>query len=243
MSCIGRITVVTVVKNGASHLEETILSVIEKQATAEIDYIIIDGGSTDGTLDIIKKYADQTSYWVSEQDSGIYEAMNKGWTVAAENSFILFLGAGDRIITLPDNMSCYCQNDVVYGAVRMGEKAVFKARADFHLKIYNSLHHQALLINKALHPAPPFNCRYPVYADFDFNQRLKKCGANFIHSPDFVSYAHPGGVSDQKCFAESLSVIVANYGFMWAAVALSGYYAMKIFPVLERFRPLKRLKA
>jgi len=234
-----RISIVTVVKNGASHLEETILSVIEKKATAKIDFLIIDGGSTDATIEIIRKYAEHMFYWVSEPDTGIYDAMNKGWAAAADDSFILFLGAGDRIISLPDTLSCNCQNDVVYGNVQMGDKTVFKARADFHLKLYNSLHHQALLVNKALHPDPPFDCRYRIYADFDFNQRLKKSGGNFVYSPDLVGYARPGGVSDRHNFAESLRIILTNYGFMWAALALSGYYAMKIFPYLKRLRPYR----
>lgn len=233
------ITVITVVKNSACYLEETILSVIENMATSKIDYIIIDGGSTDGTTDVIRKYADHLSYWVSEPDSGIYDAMNKGWAVAADNSFILFLGAGDRIDSLPDNMSCYGQDDVVFGSVRMGEKIVFKARADFLLKLYNSLHHQALLVNKAFHPASPFNCLYRLYADFDFNQRLMKSGAHFVYSPDFIGYARPGGVSDRGCFMESLKVISENYGFLWAAVAISGYCTMKIFPFLKRLRPFQ----
>jgi len=239
MSGKGRISIVTVVKNGACHLEETILSVIEQKATTAIDYLVIDGGSTDGTTDIIRKYADQISYWVSEQDNGIYDAMNKGWAAATDNSFILFLGAGDRIISLPDSMSSYGKKDVIYGSVRMGKKILFKPRADFHLKLYNSLHHQALLVNKAFHPAAPFNCSYPLFADFDFNQRLMKNGAHFVYAPDFMAYARPGGVSDRHCFYESLGVISKNFGFLWSVLALSGYYAMRFFPFLKRLRPIQ----
>jgi glycosyltransferase involved in cell wall biosynthesis len=240
MNSTGKISVITVVRNGSCCLEETILSVIEKKVTADIDYLVIDGGSTDGTTDIIKKYAEQISYWVSEPDNGIYDAMNKGWKAAADNSFILFIGAGDRIISLPE-MIRYHQNDVVYGPVIMGEKTVFKPRADFHLNLYNSLHHQALLVNKALHSAPPFNCSYRVYADFDFNQRLKKSGANFILSSDFIGYASPGGVSDRHCFAELLAIVTANFGLLWASIALSGYYAMRIFPFSKRLRPFRTI--
>jgi len=156
-----RISIITVVKNGAGHLEETILSVIEKKAKIGIDYIIIDGGSTDGTTELIEKYADQISFWVSEQDKGIYDAMNKGWAAAADDSFILFLGAGDRIVSLPADMASFLINDVVYGSVRMGENTFFKARSDFHLNMYNSLHHQALLVNKSLHPPPPLQLSLP----------------------------------------------------------------------------------
>ena len=234
-----RISVVTVVLNDARHLEETIQSVIEKKRTVNIDYLIIDGGSTDGTVDIIRSYADQISYWVSEQDSGIYDAMNKGWAAAADDSFILFLGAGDRLISLPDNMGQYNYDDVVYGNVLMGSKIAFTARTGFHLKLYNSLHHQALLVNKACHPAPPFNTSYKLYADFDFNQRLMKSGARFIYSPQFVAYAHPGGLSDKQSFSESLRIIRNNYGVFWALLALGGRTAMKIFPLLKRLRPFR----
>lgn len=236
----GKISVVTVVKDDVSFIEETILSVIDKMATADIDYIVIDGGSTDGTTDIIRKYSDYFSYWISEPDSGIYDAMNKGWNAAADNSFILFVGAGDRIISLPE-MVRYHQNDVVFGQVRMGENTVFTPRADFHLNMYNSLHHQALLVNKALHSAPPFICRFRVYADFDFNQRLKKSGANFLLSSDFIGYARPGGISDQSRFTESLRIIFINCGFLWSGLAILGYCAMKLFPFLKQMRPAQKM--
>jgi glycosyltransferase involved in cell wall biosynthesis len=107
ISTVARISIITVVLNDASQLEATIQCVIEKKTTVDLDYLIIDGGSTDGTIDIIKRYDKQLYYWTSERDSGIYSAMNKGWMSAANDNFILFLGAGDRLISLPDNMDCY----------------------------------------------------------------------------------------------------------------------------------------
>ena len=71
------ISVVTVSYNAVSTIEQTILSVIN-QTYPNIEYVIIDGESTDGTVDVIKKYADRITYWVSEPDKGIYDAMNKG---------------------------------------------------------------------------------------------------------------------------------------------------------------------
>lgn len=75
------VTIITVVYNGERHLEQTILSVLN-QTYKNIEYILIDGGSNDGTLDIIKKYTHAIDYWISEQDSGIYDAMNKGISLA-----------------------------------------------------------------------------------------------------------------------------------------------------------------
>jgi glycosyltransferase involved in cell wall biosynthesis len=87
------ITVITVVYNGAKYLEQTIQSVIN-QTYPNVEYIIIDGGSTDGTLDIIRKYEDYIDYWVSEPDKGIYDAMNKGIRCSL-GQWIGFLGSDD----------------------------------------------------------------------------------------------------------------------------------------------------
>lgn len=90
------ITVITAVFNNVSTLEQTILSVIE-QSYDNIEYIIIDGGSKDGSLDIIQKYEHVIDYWVSEPDSGIYDAWNKGVKVSS-GTWIAFLGSDDRYL-------------------------------------------------------------------------------------------------------------------------------------------------
>ena len=90
-----KISIITVSYNAAKTIEQTILSVVN-QTYPNIEYVIIDGGSTDGTIDIIKKYEDQIAYWVSEPDNGIYDAMNKGIDVAI-GDYIFFLGADDTL--------------------------------------------------------------------------------------------------------------------------------------------------
>ena len=114
-----KISVVTVCYNAADTIEKTILSVLN-QTYHDIEYIIIDGGSTDGTVEIIRKYADKIAYWVSEPDKGIYDAMNKGIEVAT-GEWINFMNAGDRfyksdvIKLIFDNMNCYDDVDIIYG--------------------------------------------------------------------------------------------------------------------------------
>jgi glycosyltransferase involved in cell wall biosynthesis len=87
------ITVITVVRNGEKTLEETILSVIN-QTYKNIEYIIVDGASTDNTLDIIRKYEDRVDYWISEPDEGVFDAMNKSISFSRGN-YIGFLNSGD----------------------------------------------------------------------------------------------------------------------------------------------------
>lgn len=215
------ITIITVVYNGEKCLEETIRSVLH-QPYQNLEYIIIDGGSTDGTIEIIKRYAARINYWVSEEDNGIYDAMNKGWALAKENSFILFLGAGDKLLSLPGNMEQFSLNEVIYGKVDIGGK-YFPAKVNYHLKLYNTLHHQALMINKSLHRQNPFDLNYSIYADFDLNQRLYKKGTRFNYSDTFISYALPGGISKKYPLIESLKIVKNNFGPFWCLLSLCYY--------------------
>ena len=110
------ISIITVVFNGGKTLEQTIQSVIS-QSYKHIEYIIIDGLSTDGTLDIIKKYEDQISYWVSESDNGLYDAMNKG-----------ILRANGEIIGMINSDDWYetCAVDLIVKAYKENpEKKIF----------------------------------------------------------------------------------------------------------------------
>ena len=90
------LTIVTVVLNAADALEKTIKSVISQ--TQKIEYIVIDGGSTDETLSVIKKYQKYLAYWQSEPDKGIYDAMNKG-IKKASGVYVNFLNAGDTLFS------------------------------------------------------------------------------------------------------------------------------------------------
>ncbi|GAA0670530.1 glycosyltransferase family 2 protein [Rheinheimera tangshanensis] len=91
------ISIITVVYNGEKYLEESILSVTN-QVYDNIEYIIVDGGSKDGTLDIIHRYEHVIDYWVSEGDRGIYDAMNKAISLASPGAWVLIIGADDRLL-------------------------------------------------------------------------------------------------------------------------------------------------
>lgn len=99
----GRVSIITAVYNAAPTLEECLLSV-RNQSYREIEHIVIDGGSTDGSIEILQRHSSLLAYWVSEPDNGIYDAWNKGLRVAT-GEWISFLGAED--VLLPDAVSKY----------------------------------------------------------------------------------------------------------------------------------------
>ena len=112
------ITIITVVLNGEKHLDNTIQSIINQKYT-NLEYIIIDGASTDRTTKIIKKYGSKINYWVSEKDNGVYDAMNKG-IKKATGEWINFMNAGDEFFNynvLMDlfNNQNHHEADIIYG--------------------------------------------------------------------------------------------------------------------------------
>jgi glycosyltransferase involved in cell wall biosynthesis len=211
------ITIITVVYNGKAHLEETILNVIHLPYE-NVEYIIIDGGSTDGTIDLIREFEGCIDYWVSEPDGGLYDAMNKGWKIAGPEGAILFLGAGDKILRLPGDFEPLKKHRVLFGKVQLGTSRVFQSRVNWMLKFANTLHHQALLIPKTLNVEPPFDTRYKLYADFDFNLRLIKKGVDWQYDQDFLAFAMPGGAS-RIYSAEAFKIAKNNFGIIFGALA------------------------
>jgi glycosyltransferase involved in cell wall biosynthesis len=201
---------ITVVFNGKDFLEKTILSVMNLQTNHQVRHIIIDGASTDGTADIIKKYQTHLKYWISEPDNGLYEAMNKGWNMASPDSYILFLGAGDLIQSLPD-LSLDPNQKAIFGTVHRGELQTYQSSISQKIEIGNTLHHQALLLHKSLHPEPPFDTKYKICADYEFNLRLYTRQVEFAYSEDLIAYALPGGLSQTTTAAIEMLDIVEKY--------------------------------
>ena len=113
-----KISIITINLNNKAGLEKTILSVIQQTST-DFEYIVIDGGSNDGSIDVINQYADKITYWVSEQDNGIYNAMNKG-IAKATGEYCLFLNSGDYLYdnnVLNKFINADPIEDIVYGNI------------------------------------------------------------------------------------------------------------------------------
>lgn len=111
-----KLSIITINYNNKAGLKKTIQSVVEQTFT-NFEYIVIDGASTDGSVDVIEQYADQIAHWISEPDSGIYNAMNKG-IKAAKGQYCMFLNSGDWLCSqtvIQEAIDLSIKEDIVYG--------------------------------------------------------------------------------------------------------------------------------
>ena len=199
------ISIITVVFNGEHFLEETIKSVIY-QSYFNFEYIIIDGGSTDGTLEIILKYEHLLDYWVSERDQGIYDAMNKGIELAT-GDWINFMNAGDWFITDSVLFSffqdkSYSCTQILYGNHEVrdpsGKRLIKKAGHEKNLWRGSQFCHQAVFVNAKYHKINKFNDETKIVADFEFFYWAYKNKAKFIKTDVVVVSYAAGGISDKR---------------------------------------------
>ena len=210
---LDKVCVVTVCLNAAEALEETITSVLE-QDRKNVDYVIIDGGSRDASLDIIKKHGPRLAHWRSEPDEGVYHAMNKAID-ACRGDWILFMNAGDKF-SGPDSLSRMFRKvpddaDVVYGHhfyVPVGSAPEYRPAADFDLT-WDRLQrgdlwfdwlagipgHQATAIRRSLLARLRFDTSLRIAADHDLLFRARRGGASFFHCDEVVSLYFGGGMS------------------------------------------------
>ena len=169
------LSIITINKNNAAGLEKTIQSVI-CQTFTDFEYIIIDGASDDNSVEIIKKYADKINFWVSEPDTGIYNAMNKGIR-KAQGEFCLFLNSADRLIsgtTLTEvfNEVANTEEAGIYYTDRIATNhPLFQPpkSIDINYLVVNNLNHQNTLIKRSLFLEHVFyNEKLMITSDYEF---------------------------------------------------------------------------
>jgi hypothetical protein len=189
------VTVVTVVFNGEKFIEQTIQSVIS-QSYPNFEYIIVDGGSTDKTIDIIKKYQDYIDLWVSENDEGIYDAMNKGFNLA-KGMYINFMNVGDVFYnnSVIKNLQLSSGDDSVCGINLYFSNITEKFLISRMNK--NNLPHQALFMNRSAFSRYKFDTKYQYSGDGELWCRLMP-NHKIINSSTVVSLSRFGGVSSSS---------------------------------------------
>jgi glycosyltransferase involved in cell wall biosynthesis len=229
------ISIITVVYNAKDQLEQTILSVIN-QSYKSIQFIIIDGGSTDGTLDVIKKYQNNLSYWGSEPDNGVYDAMNKGVKIA-KGDWLYFLGAGDILFNIVHKLvpNFKAPNTIYYGDVyKLDELKVYNGHfSGFKLAVSN-ICHQAIFYPATVFERFNYNLKYRTHADHDLNMRLYGDSSfRFKYLNIIISIYEGDGLStnsDLPFFADKLDIVRANFPLV---VYLYTYLRKKLSRILN----------
>ncbi len=202
-----KISIITVCFNAKDCIEETILSVIN-QSYPNIEYIIIDGGSNDGTIDIINKYNTKITYWISERDKGIYDAMNKGIDKAT-GEWINFMNAGDCFhsnLTLESFIpSIPKDTDIAYGDTLIMLSAGNILEKPLPLELITKrmvFGHQATLIKTNLHKKYKFDTSYKSSGDYNFFYQAYKNHCKFSYIPITVAnYEGENGISIKNILA------------------------------------------
>jgi len=220
------LSVITVVYNNVSDIERTLLSVLN-QTYQNIEYIVIDGASTDGTLDVINKYDNRIARIISEKDKGIYDAMNKGLKMASGN-YVIFINSGDEFFDTETVAAVFASADdadIYYGETEMinaagqslGQRR-HKAPRKFTWRGFKygmSISHQAIYIKRSI--IEPYDSRYQMSADIDWILRAAKKAKSIVNVNRYVAKYLVGGMSKTKhriSLTERFNIMKEYYGLL-----------------------------
>lgn len=166
-----RYSIITINYNDKDGLKSTIISVLN-QTNTDYEFIIIDGGSTDGSIDVIQKYTNNITYWISEKDHGVYHAMNKG-VAQAHGDYLIFMNSGD-CFHAPDILSSIGEfkEDIICGKVLKGDSTWPSGHHKPTISLVDlmrgSLPHQAMFIKRELLVKHPYDEKYKILSDWKF---------------------------------------------------------------------------
>ncbi|MDP4201571.1 MAG: glycosyltransferase family 2 protein [Bacteroidota bacterium] len=219
---VPKISIITAVYNAQKDIEKTIRSVIN-QSYLNIEYIIIDGGSTDGTLDIIKKYDPKISHWVSESDNGVFDAMNKGIQYAT-GDWINFMNAGDYFVDMDVISNIDFESSKGYGLVygnteyeSHGIKRPFRITSLQYGMIMAC--HQSMFFNYALlKNMLKYSSKFKLICDYDLVCKIVKHKYPTKYINQTIAHYMGGGLSA----AINWEARKARYYYIFKYYQLSG---------------------
>lgn len=197
------ITVITVSFNAERYIEQTVKSVLA-QTWRPVEYIIVDGGSMDGTQSIINRYRDHCAHVVMEKDDGIADAMNKGLSLA-KGDYVIFLHADDYFINdhcLRDAIAFMDENtDILACRIQFGKRQkVFKPRGfNFWMYLKTGVYHQGALCRRSLiNRLGGFDKQFRVVMDYDFFLRAYRHGVRLVKAPLILTLMRDEGISTRQ---------------------------------------------
>jgi glycosyltransferase involved in cell wall biosynthesis len=199
------VSIITVVKNGADTIEETIRAVVG-QTYPQIEYIVVDGASTDGTVDILRRYDDKIDHWISEPDEGLYHAMNKAVSFVTDpDAYVVFANSDDRLAaptTIEAMVEAGGGADLIHGRERLGDGEVVSiAGGDVtvsDLAHQNFCHPATLTRRRLFDTVGLFDTRYEVVADYDFIVRCFQKPVSVRFVDEIVADVRMFGMSETR---------------------------------------------
>lgn len=179
-----RFSVITVCYNASATIRETIASVLG-QTYRDVEYIVVDGKSSDGTVDILQGIADERMKFVSEKDTGIFNAMNKGLKMAS-GDYLIFLGADDvfydKDVLTRVAAKVTDGNDVLYGDVMLKKRQrLYNGAFSRWTWGHRNISHQCIFYPKSVYARYQYDEKYRSVADWDYNLRLLTIGIPFTY--------------------------------------------------------------
>lgn len=197
------ISIIIPVFNGKQFIKEAIDSVIQ-QTYNNIELIIIDGKSTDGTLEIVQEYRKHIKHLISEKDDGIYDAMNKGLALAS-GEWVYFLGADDKLkqnntleLLFQGSNIDHNNNKLIFGDVINEKNKKIKSRLNSKILLHNTLHHQSCFYKKELFSEFRYNKQMKMMADYELNLIAYLNNYKYLKVNQVVAICRDGGVSTSK---------------------------------------------
>ncbi len=219
------ISVITTIHNAGSGIEK-VIEEVQRQSYANKEHIIIDGGSRDGTVELLEKNDDKIDYWVSEADAGIYDAMNKGID-AAGGEWIYFLGVDDTFYR-PDTLAAIMNNgdisgdtDLVLGNVLYPDGRLFRSRFDKKLYYKNSIHHQSAFYRQCVFDEFRYGLcessgrerHFDISGDYQLNLRLFTRGIKSLYVDQIIAQCGRG-VSMEGRFTGYREELIIRHQYM-----------------------------
>ncbi len=221
-----KLSVITIVYNNVRDIERTLLSVVN-QTYPNIEYIVVDGASTDGTLKLLKKYESKLSKLITEKDQGIYDAMNKSLALAT-GDYVLFMNSGDEIYA-PDTVerifATEPDSDIYYGETEMFDehwqslgRRRHQAPEHFTWKSFRfgmSVSHQAIYIKRSL--TEPYDLQYQLSSDIDWVIKCGKKAKKITNVEAYVAKYLVGGMSKKRhrqSLKERFQILSKHYGLV-----------------------------
>lgn len=217
-----RLTIGFVTLNAVAVLERALASVLRYRSPA-LELVVLDGGSTDGTLQILQRHDADIDLWRSEPDAGIYDAMNK-LLQQATGDWLLFLGADDELLTGPQQLLQHCTRPgtVYYGDVRIrGSGCVSAGRFTRYRLMQQNICHQAILYPRSVYKRKSYDTGCGLLADHRYNIELMGSGVPFVHVGETICVFDDTGRSgsgDRQFEAIKLQAIRTSFGWPWYAV-------------------------